>query len=97
MASTLTPREVAWGAGWPAAIVACQWAFAHGAGTQLPQFLIQFALTAGALLIPGALLLSVLPRRRALPLRWAYVALLVVAWFLAAAPWASTTIGCPDC
>ena len=97
MPTPLTLREVAWGAGWPVAIVASQAIIWGIGGALLPQFLIQFALSAAALLIPGALLLSVLPRRRPMPLRWAYVALLILASTLAAAPWNSTALGCPDC
>lgn len=62
------------------------------------QFVIQFGLASLAVLVPGLALWGVADRGRGrISLGWKVVALLGIAAALAALPWTSTTIGCPDC
>jgi hypothetical protein len=99
VAPAVTTRDVLWGFGWACAIGCAQVSLRQIAGPSgLLQFGIQYGLTAMVVLVPGLLAWNLNSRRPShFPLRWQIVVLLVLASFIAGAPWNSTTVGCPDC
>jgi hypothetical protein len=98
MPPAITTRQVAWCSGWAGAIVAA-WIVQHGPpAAELVQFLIQFAAAAAIVTMPGLLAINLWPRRPPrLPVHWQIVLLLVVAAWLAWAPWISPEVSCLEC
>lgn len=87
-----------WPAGWAGAIVAA-WAVQTDPTTsELVQFLIQFALAAAAITLPALVTLNLSNRRPLrVTLRWQIVLLLLLAGWLAWAPWTDPAVGCLEC
>lgn len=98
MPPAITARQVAWGSGWAGAIVAV-WVVQHDSPTaNLVQFAIQFALSAAVVTVPGLLAINLWPRRPPrLSVRWQLALLLILAAWLAWAPWISPELGCLEC
>jgi hypothetical protein len=98
MPPAVTVRDYLWAGAWAAAIAFVQVQLVGLEPQQIPQFLIQFALVALGITLPGLLAWNFLPKRPSrVPLRWQFVVLLGLASILAVSPWNSAVMGCPDC